>query len=92
MWPLHPLMTEPYRLPNGVLAYRTHDGQPNGQWKHIDAADIIAVPLFCYDGLKGLSPIMQARQSIDLSIATEKGNRQIPKQRPSPCGNDDCER
>lgn len=72
LWPLHPLKTEPYRLPTGVLAYRTHDGQANGVWRHIDAADIIAVPMFCYDGLKGLSPIMQSRQIIGLSIANEK--------------------
>jgi HK97 family phage portal protein len=72
LYPLHPLKTEPYRTPNGVLAYRTTDGEKNGVWRHIDAADIIAVPLFSYDGLKGLSPIMQARQSIGLAKASEK--------------------
>jgi len=70
--PLHPLKTEPYRRPDGKLAYRTTDGEANGQWRSIAAADCIAVPLFSYDGLKGLSPIMQARQAIGLTRAAEK--------------------
>lgn len=72
LWPLHPLKTEPYRLTDGTLAYRTTDGEKNGVWRHINSADIIAIPLFGYDGLKGLSPIMQAKQAIGLMRASEK--------------------
>lgn len=70
--PLHPLKTEPYRNPDGVLAYRTTDGESNGKWRIMPADDVLHVPLFSYDGLKGLSPIMQARQSIGLARAAEK--------------------
>jgi HK97 family phage portal protein len=70
--PLHPLKTEPYRKPNSTLAFRTTDGETNGAWRYIEAADMLHIPLFSYDGLRGLSPIMQARQAIGLMRAAEK--------------------
>jgi HK97 family phage portal protein len=74
LWPLHPLKTEPFRLPSGEIAYRTSDGMnsPGAKPRIIDAADIIHIPLFSYDGLKGLSPIALARQGLGLSRAAEK--------------------
>lgn len=72
LFPLHPLKTEPYRTPDGTLSYRTFDGQKDGVYRYIQPKDIVAIPLFSYDGLKGLSPIMQARQAIGLAVAAEK--------------------
>jgi HK97 family phage portal protein len=82
LYPLNPLMTEPYRLPTGKLAYRTRqgmtaNGEPvddkmNTEWHHIDAADILHFRLFSLDGLVGLSPITLARQALGLTRAAEK--------------------
>jgi HK97 family phage portal protein len=72
IYPLHPLQTEPVRLPNGKLAYKTTVGLSNGQARIIAAADTLHFPLFSWDGLKGLSPIAQARQTIGLARASEK--------------------
>ena len=60
------------RLPTGRLAYKTSDGETNGQSRIIDAADVLHVPLFSRDGVVGLSPIQQARQSIGLARAAER--------------------
>ena len=72
LWPLHPRFTEPFRLPDGTLAFRTTDGMQGGQYRYIGAEDMIHVSLFSLSGLKGLSPIMQAREAIGSAIATEK--------------------
>lgn len=72
MLPLQPLKTEPYRKPTGELSYRTTDGSENGAWRDIPAANMLHIPLFSYDGLKGLSPIMQCRQALGLARASEK--------------------
>ncbi|HEY5056222.1 MAG TPA: phage portal protein [Acidobacteriaceae bacterium] len=72
LWPLNPLKTEPVRQPNGVMAYKTSQGEPLGTYRIIDAADVIHVPLFSLEGRKGMSPIMLARQSLGLAKAAEK--------------------
>jgi HK97 family phage portal protein len=72
LYPLHPLLTEPFRQSDKTLAYKTTDGMANGQSRIINAADIIHVPLFSFDGLKGISPIAMARQSLGLAKAAEK--------------------
>jgi HK97 family phage portal protein len=72
LYPLHPMMTDPVRLPHGKLAYQTTSGMQNGQKRTIAAADILHFPLFSWDGLKGLSPIAQARNTIGIARATEK--------------------
>jgi HK97 family phage portal protein len=81
LWPLHPQKTEPKRtplLPNGTggdLVYETSDGldgkEGNGQTRTIASADILHVPLFCFDGLRGISPVQLARQGIGLARASE---------------------
>lgn len=71
LWPLHPLKTEPFRM-GKVLQYRTSDGMQDGQTRVIAAEDILAIPLFSFDGLKGLSPIQLARQDLGLSRAATK--------------------
>jgi HK97 family phage portal protein len=72
VYPLDPRMTDPVRLPNGKLAYKTRVGIKDGESRIIAAADMLHFPLFSFDGLRGLSPIGQARNSIALAIAAEK--------------------
>jgi HK97 family phage portal protein len=72
LYPLHPLKTTPVRLPDGSLAYKTSDGETLGSARVLSSDDVLHVPLFCFDGLKGLSPIQQARETIGLSRAAEK--------------------
>jgi HK97 family phage portal protein len=72
LWPLHPRKTEPIRRPDGSLAYRTTDGMNNGAYRIVGSKNMIHVMLFGFDGLKGLSPIGQAREAIGGSIAAEK--------------------
>jgi HK97 family phage portal protein len=73
LYPLDPRMTEPVRLPNKKLAYKTRVGMDNGATRIINAEDCLSFPLFSLDGLRGLSPISQARNAVSLAIATEKG-------------------
>jgi HK97 family phage portal protein len=72
LWNLQPRQTEPYRLPTGVLAYKTTDGESTGQSRLLAAKDVLHVPLTSWDGICGLSPILQAKRSLGLSIAAEK--------------------
>ncbi|SDE83441.1 phage portal protein [Terriglobus roseus] len=68
LWPLHPLKTAPQRDEKGVLSYKTTDGTE----RVITAKDMIHVPLVSFDGLRGLSPVGQARQALGLAMATIK--------------------
>lgn len=84
IYPLNPLITEPFRDSNGYIAYRTRQGvaqtAPNTNnsnvlnhgWRVIEAKDILHFRLFSIDGLKGLSPITLARQALGLTLAAEK--------------------
>jgi HK97 family phage portal protein len=85
LWPLHPFKTTPKRDPiTRKIFYETSDGMPNGQVRRIPSEDILHMPLFSFDGLKGLSPIDQCRQSFGLAMALEKagakqfGNGSVP--------------
>jgi len=92
LYPLDPRMTIPVRLPNGQLAYKTSVGVANGQTRIVAAADMLHFPLFSWDGLVGLSPIAQARNSVGLAIAAEKygskffGNNSVPPGYLTPVG------
>jgi HK97 family phage portal protein len=92
LYPLDPRMTEPVRLPNGDLAYKTAVGLKSGQTRIIANKDMLSFPLFSWDGLKGLSPIGQARNMVGLAIAAEKygakffGNNSVPPGYLSPVG------
>ncbi|MBB5066152.1 phage portal protein [Granulicella mallensis] len=77
LFPLMPTITEPYRLPNGTLAYRTQQGQSNGTWKTLDADSVCHFRLLSMDGIKGLSPIQQAREALGLSRAAEKAGAKL---------------
>jgi HK97 family phage portal protein len=73
LWPLHPSQTEPVRLPSGEIAYRTLEGQDKpGEARILKAKNVMHVPLFCFDGLRGLSPVAQTRNALGLAAATEK--------------------
>lgn len=72
LWPLNPQLTEPKRALNGDLVYETTDGMNQGKSRRISSANMIHVPLFSFNGLKGFSPIHLARQGIGLARATEK--------------------
>jgi HK97 family phage portal protein len=72
LWPLDPRVTTPVRLPSGALAFETRDGETNGKVRIIAAADMLHVPLFSFNGLKGLSPVHLARQSIGAERAAQK--------------------
>lgn len=72
LWPLHPQLTEPKRAPNGDLVYETTDGMKDGKTRTIQAENMLHVPLFSFNGLKGFSPIWLARQGIGLAIASQK--------------------
>jgi HK97 family phage portal protein len=72
LWPLHPLKTQPVRTPAGKLMFQTSDGMANGASRLIDPDDMLAIPLFSFDGVKGLSPIQMARQDLGLAKAATK--------------------
>lgn len=71
-WPLHPFKTEPVRLQDGTLAFKTTDGQDNGTYRIIVAKDVLHFPLFGLDGIKGVGPVRAARESFALARAAEK--------------------
>lgn len=72
LWPLNAQKTNPYRMADGSLVYKTTDGSRNGAERIIPSSDVLHCPLFSFDGLRGLSPIAQARQALGLSRAAEK--------------------
>jgi HK97 family phage portal protein len=72
LWPLHPQATEPKRNSNGDIVDETTDGMEPGQMRVLKASDVLHIPLFSFDGLKGISPIHLARQGVGLARAAEK--------------------
>lgn len=72
IWPLHPLKTEPVRLPDGGLAYKTSDGMKDGTHRIIPSAEVLHFPLFSFDGIKGVGPVRAARESFATAKAMEK--------------------
>lgn len=67
-----PLETSPERGPKGQIQYRTTVGMANGQSRIIAANNMLHIPLYCFDGLKGISPVRAAMQNIGTSIAATK--------------------
>jgi len=72
LWPLNPRLTRAIRLPNGDLAFETQDGETGGNRRIIPAANMLHIPLMSWDGIVGLSPIMQAARALGLATAAEK--------------------
>jgi len=71
IWPLHPMKTEPIRLPDGSLAFRTSDGMASGT-RILRSEDVLHFPLFSLDGIKGIGPITAARETFGTAKAMEK--------------------
>ena len=88
-YPLIPTITEPFRptqpllLPGGsrieagVLAFRTQQGQASGNWKVLPASDVCHFALMSADGVLGMNPIHQARESLGLARASEKAGARL---------------
>jgi HK97 family phage portal protein len=72
IWPLHPLKTDPVRLEDGTLAFRTSDGMKEGTFRTIAAKDVLHFPLFSLDGIKGVGPVRAARESFAMARAMER--------------------
>jgi len=70
--PLHPHKTKPVRLKDGNIAYKTTDGEKMGESRYLPPEAVLHIPLFSFDGLLGLSPVQQAKQTIGLGRAAEK--------------------
>jgi HK97 family phage portal protein len=71
LWPMLPNQVTPERDDTGEIFYRFQahfDGEVD---EDIPACDVIHVPGFSFDGLKGYSAVQRAREAIGLSIATE---------------------
>jgi HK97 family phage portal protein len=92
LYPLNPLQTEPQRSDKGQLEYKTYSGQDASASRIIAAKDMIHVPLWGWNGLRGLSPIQQQAQALGFAQATLKqgarfiGNGFSPKGIVSPSG------
>jgi HK97 family phage portal protein len=72
LWPLNPQKTTPKRNAASKLIYETSDGMTSDKTRVIVSDNMLHVPLFSFDGLKGISPIQMARQGIGLARASEK--------------------
>lgn len=70
LWPLLPQKTTPKRINNRIV-YETSDGMTGGT-RIIEAENMLHFMLFSFDGLKGISPVGLARQSLGLAKAAEK--------------------
>ena len=81
LWPLNPLKTEPIRLPNKVLAFKTSDGEEAGKFRIIPAEDCIHVPPFSLSGRKGLSPITDGAPSTRPGISHREVRQQVLRPR-----------
>lgn len=78
LWVLNPRSTQPYRDPaTGKLTYRTSDGMPAGQYRILQPADVLHVPLFSHDGVLGLSPIANCREMLGASLSQDKFGAQF---------------
>lgn len=73
LWPLAPTRVAPFRPksdPYGPLRYRVSN--PDGADTILSAADMLHVPGLGYDGCLGYSVVAKARESLGLSLATER--------------------
>jgi HK97 family phage portal protein len=77
LYPLLPTITEPFRGTNGVLGFRTQQGQATGLWKNLAANEVCHFSLISMDGIKGMSPIHQAREALGLARAAEKAGAKL---------------
>jgi HK97 family phage portal protein len=83
IWPLNPRLTPPYRLANGTLVYKTEDG---GVQRTLSAKDVWHVKKFAYDGLLGISPILECKLLLGGQIAAEKMGSRLFANNATPSG------
>ena len=72
LWPLNPRKTDPVRLPDGSLAYKTSDGETGGKTRIIQGKAMLHPRLTSWDGILGMSPVTMARRALGLDQAAEK--------------------
>ena len=77
LYPLHPALTEPHRLDDGTLAFRTRQGQSEGQWKVLSANEVLHFVFLSEDGINAISPVRQARETLGLARAAEKAGAKL---------------
>ena len=70
LWPITPDRVTPFRDSDGVLRYRITN--TNAPPTILDAFDMLHLHGLGFDGLMGYSPVAKARESIGLSVATER--------------------
>lgn len=70
MWPLAPRLTHPFRLPSGELAFKTSDAMAQGSNRLLEASRVLHIPLMSHDGIVGMSPIEQCRETLGLAISS----------------------
>lgn len=70
LWFLRPKNMDVSRDKDDKIVYKYSN--PNGTVKEYRASDIFHVLGFSLDGIKGISPIRQAKQTIGLTMATEE--------------------
>jgi HK97 family phage portal protein len=83
IYPLNPRLTRPYRLSNGTLVYKTEDG---GVQRTLNAKDVLHVKTFAYDGLLGISPILECKRLLGGQIAAEKMGSRLFANNATPSG------
>jgi HK97 family phage portal protein len=72
LWNLDPRLTEPTRLPNNRVAYRTTDGEQAGNYRIIPARNVIHIPWNSWNGVVGQSPIACLRETLGLALSMQK--------------------
>jgi HK97 family phage portal protein len=66
LWPLMPSKVEPIRTADGEKVFRVNGTDVLGP------EEVLHIPAFGTNGLRGLSPIAQARQALGLTLAAEE--------------------
>jgi HK97 family phage portal protein len=72
LWNLDPRLTEPVRLANNRVAYRTTDGEAAGNFRTIPARNVIHIPWNSWNGVVGQSPIACLRETLGLALSMQK--------------------
>jgi HK97 family phage portal protein len=83
LYPLSPRLTRPYRLANGTLVYKTEDG---GVQRTLKSSDVLHVKTFAFDGLLGISPILECKRLLGGQIAAEKMGSRLFANNATPSG------
>lgn len=68
LWPLNPKLTEAV-IDKGRLWYVTQ--LPSGEYRKLSHHEVLHIPAYSFDGIKGKSPIQVAIETIGLAIASE---------------------